>query len=155
MKLSINKYQLSILGLLGVIVALLAVQFAPAIPTAQADNTHVYTQYQNPQNDLFHTVANGKNITVEQISLFKDVLGLIQQYAEIAGDPTASAVSAVMSVEDHISNSSQAISFLENNLATSNNSKIKSAIRMKLLDLYSKSGQSDKAQSMLQQLINP
>ena len=58
-----------------------------------------------------------------------------------------------MGADDHFEEPAQTITFLERMLKSTKSDKIKRAIHLKLLDLYSKADQTDKAHEQLEKLI--
>lgn len=146
-----RKYQLCLVGLLGVIVGLMISKVSTQ--PAQADNQHVYAQYQSPNDSIFQSVGNKPPITGEQMALFQSIFDLINQYTAIVDNPTACSVAVIMSIEDNTSSPQDAIKILENALQSTTSDKVRRAIRMKLMELYKKSGQTAQTQEMIRQLI--
>ncbi|HAI13920.1 MAG TPA: hypothetical protein DCM28_19610 [Phycisphaerales bacterium] len=151
MKTHNTKYQLCIIGLLGLVVGMLVA--SPSANEDQPEKEHVYAQYQSPQDGLFQTVGNGKEITNDQLALFQSIFDLINQYTAVVDNPTACSVAAIMSIDDHVSTPEESIKLLESTLQSATNDKVRRAIRLKLLELYSKVGQKGNAHEMLRKLI--
>ncbi|MFG0248997.1 MAG: hypothetical protein ACF8OB_08935 [Phycisphaeraceae bacterium JB051] len=146
-----RKYQLCIIGLLGVIVGMTISQFKSN--DAQADNQHVYAQYQSPSDSMFQTVADKPKITGDQLALFQNIFSLIKEYTAVVDNPTACSVAAIMGIDDNTSSKEEAIRMLEDTLEATRRDEVRRAIRMKLMELYNKTGQASKTQQMLRQLI--
>ena len=151
MKTHNTKYQLCIIGLLGLVVGMLATR--PSATEAQHENQHIYAQYQSPQDGLFQTVGNGKEVTNDQLAMFQSIFDLINQYTAVVDNPTACSVAAIMSIDDHVSSPEEAVKLLESTLQSTTSDKVRRAIRLKLLELYSKAGQTGNAHEMLRKLI--
>ena len=90
----------------------------------------------------------------EYIGLYRDALALVSDFDQIASSRSASAMSALMNVEDHFGKDKvKTIAFLERLLPKVDDRAVQRAIRIKLADLYKDSGQSDKAINQLEHLI--
>ncbi len=91
-----------------------------------------------------------------QIRLYRDLLGLIKDYADIAADASTAGVTAVLSVEDHLPEVEDQINFLEERADIVRDPVVARAIRMKLIDLYENSNAPRKKRlEQLDRLINP
>jgi hypothetical protein len=91
------------------------------------------------------------------VRLFRGYLDLVQQMTDLASDPSASGVSAVMSASDILKarSNNDAIAFLANILPSVKDATVQRAIRLQLVDLYKNSNQHDKALEQLKLLIAP
>jgi asparagine N-glycosylation enzyme membrane subunit Stt3 len=146
-----RKYQLCIIGLLGVVVGLALGK--NNTPQTQPDDTYVSAQYQSPNDSIFQSVGNKAEISGDQLAMFQSIFDLIKQYTAVVNDPTACSVAAIMSIEDNMTSKEEAIRLLEMTLQTTRSPQTQRAIRMKLMELYNKTGQSNKTQDMLRSLI--
>jgi len=90
----------------------------------------VYGGEEEEQVELMH----------HHIKLYRNLLGLIGDFTAIAENPSASAVAAVMGVEDHVARPADAIEFLDRMLKSSDDPSVRRAIRIKLADLHKNSG---------------
>lgn len=91
------------------------------------------------------------------VRLFRGYLDLVQQMTELAKDPSASGVSAVLTASDILKarSNNDAIAFFADILPQVKDETIKRAIQLQLVDLYKKSNQHDKALEQLKTLIVP
>jgi len=91
------------------------------------------------------------------VRLFRGYLDLVQQMTDLASDPSASGVSAVMSAGDILKarSNNDAIAFLADILPSVKDPTVRRAIRLQLVDLYKESNQHDKALEQLKTLIAP
>ncbi|MAE67963.1 MAG: hypothetical protein CMJ18_27225 [Phycisphaeraceae bacterium] len=76
------------------------------------------------------------NLMVSHINLYRNMLGLIQDFRAIAEDASASGVTAVLSVEDHLPRKADQVAFMERMLPNAKDEVIRRAIRIKLAELY-------------------
>jgi len=91
----------------------------------------------------FKSTARGESLKeqhaeliVGHIKLYRNLLGLIQDFRNIAADPATAGVAAVMGVEDHVPQIEDRIKFLERMLPTVDDAIVRRAIQLKLLELY-------------------
>jgi len=94
---------------------------------------------------------------MQVVRLFRGYLDLVQQMTELARDPSASGVSAVMTANDILKarSNNDAIAFFADILPSVKDPVIQRAIRLQLVDLYKNSNQHDKALVELKTLIVP
>jgi hypothetical protein len=89
------------------------------------------------------------------VRLFRGYLDLVQQMTDLAKDPSASGVSAVLTASDILKarSNNEAVAFFADILPTVKDPVIQRAIRLQLVDLYKNSNQHDKALVELKTLI--
>lgn len=89
-----------------------------------------------------------------EVELYRELLGLVIDFSEIASDPVRSAVAAVMSIEEHVEADPAAlIQFLEKQLAEVKDPAVQRAIHMKLAEFYAWEDEPGKALENLERLI--
>lgn len=88
-----------------------------------------------------------------QLSMFSQLLNLVNQVADLAKDPTASGVAAVFTAKDTIGEPKATAEFLETMLKKAENPSVIRALHMQLADIYKNMGQKDKALDHLAVLI--
>lgn len=86
---------------------------------------------------------------VVELEMYGQLLELVLTYDEIASDPGTAGVAAVMAVEEHVEEASEAAALFEEVLPDVTNPKVERAIRLKLVDVY---GDMDQPQKSLEQL---
>lgn len=88
------------------------------------------------------------------IALFRDLLGLIKQFDEVATSPSAAGIAAVMGTEDHFKGSPQdRAKYLEDLLPSVKNEAVQRTIHITLADQYKKMGNREKALDHLKRVI--
>ncbi|MCX5660372.1 MAG: tetratricopeptide repeat protein [Planctomycetota bacterium] len=97
--------------------------------------------------------GGGNPAAFHQIELMSKLLGVVGEFTKIADSPSASGVAATMGIDDHFKNPAEAIAFLEKVLPQVKDAPVQRAIRVKLADLYKKSGQHEKALEQLERLM--
>lgn len=90
---------------------------------------------------------------VEELKLFRSLLGLILDFDRIAQDDATSGVMAVLSVEEHTQDREAAIEFLERMLPETHNDVVRRAIRIQLADHYKEHQQRKKSLEQIEALI--
>ncbi|MEM9414599.1 MAG: hypothetical protein AAGA29_03860 [Planctomycetota bacterium] len=126
---------------------------AKSSPRANAPADSVFAKFQDDED-----WGEWKNEFAEiemmhmHLELMGQFTGLIGDMHELADSESASGVLAVMSVEDNM-DAEEAIDFLEDMLNETENETIRRSIRIKLIDFYKNSGQSDEAVEHIEALI--
>lgn len=96
------------------------------------------------------------HLEMEQIELESNLgqIEVIKRVAEIAKDDVATAGYALMMLEELMEDEEEGIGMLKEMIASSDVSKpVKNLLRMKLVEVYSSSDQSDEAIKVLKSLI--
>ena len=96
------------------------------------------------------------HLEMEQIELESNLgqIEVIKRVAEIAKDDVATAGYALMMLEELMEDEAEGIGMLKEMIASSDVSKpVKNLLRMKLVEVYSSSDQSDEAIKVLKSLI--
>jgi len=108
-------------------------------------------------DDPFGGLFRNEPPEMQFVRLFRGYLDLVQQMTELAKDPSASGVSAVMTANDILKarSNNDAIAFFADILPSVKDPVIQRAIRLQLVDLYKNSNQHDKALVELKALIVP
>lgn len=88
-----------------------------------------------------------------ELEMYGQLLELVLTYDEIASDPGTAGVAAVMAVEEHVEEASEAAALFEEVLPSVTNPKVKRAIRLKLVDVYGDMDQPKKSLEQLKLLI--
>lgn len=89
------------------------------------------------------------------VRLFRGYLDLVRQMTELAEDPSAAGVSAVLTASDILKarSNNDAIAFFADILPQVKDETVRRAIHLQLVDLYKNSNQHDKALVELKGLI--
>jgi len=88
------------------------------------------------------------------IALFRDLLGLIKQFDEVASSSSAAGIAAVMGTEDHFKGKpEERAKYLEGLLPKVEDKAVQRTIRITLADTYKKMGKSEKALDHLEKVI--
>lgn len=90
---------------------------------------------------------------LQQIDLLTRLLTLVGDFTKIVESPAGAGVTATMSLDDHFKAPAEAIAFLEKVLPNVKEVPVQRAIRIKLADLYKKTGQHEKAIEQLERLM--
>lgn len=82
-------------------------------------------------------------------------LEVVDRYAKLSQDPTATAIAAVVAANDILRprGTEAAVAFFTKALEEQKNAAVQRAIRLQLVDLYKVAGQQDKALEQLSELI--
>ncbi|MEM9916327.1 MAG: hypothetical protein AAF911_15335 [Planctomycetota bacterium] len=88
-----------------------------------------------------------------EVGLYSELLELVLTYEEIANDPGKAGVAAVMAVEEHVQEASEAAALFEEMLPQVTNPTVERAIRLKLVDVYGEMDQPEKSIEQLKLLI--
>jgi hypothetical protein len=89
------------------------------------------------------------------IDTMRNYLEVVARYTQLAQDPSASGVAAVVTANEVLRNRGPegAISFFTRTLEKTKNEAVQRAIRLQLIDLYRSTNQQDKAVEQLEYLI--
>ncbi|MBB6431112.1 hypothetical protein [Algisphaera agarilytica] len=90
---------------------------------------------------------------VVELEMYGQLLQLVLTYDEIASDPGTAGVAAVMAVEEHVEEASEAAALFEEVLPQVTNPRVERAIRLKLVDVYGDMDQPEKSLEQLKLLI--
>ena len=105
----------------------------------------------DPENPL---AMQRMGAVVEYMGLYREVLGLVADFDEIASSRSASAMAALLGLEEHFGkDKAKTIAFLEKLLPKVDDRAVQRAIRVKLADLYKDTGQAEKGIKQLERLI--
>ena len=89
----------------------------------------------------------------EELKTFRELIGLVRDLDSLSRSESGAAQLALMSVEDHFDDPRETALFLEELLIDTEDAGIRASIRIKLLDLYKKTGRPEKARAHLRLLI--
>jgi hypothetical protein len=92
---------------------------------------------------------------IRHVEMLRGYLDLVEQYAQMANNPTNSGVAAVITAGDILKakGPDSAIEYFTKLLPDVKDASVQRAIRIQLADLYKASGQSDKALEQLRTLM--
>ncbi len=130
-----------------------ASQFAPTQVLAERQSQSRESQRDRDSRFDQNEEEGNENDWLGQIAVYRELLGLIQQFHAIARDKSVAGVSAVMGAEDHFEEPEQVVAFLERMLNQANDKSIQRAIRIKLTEMYKNMGRQEDAQKQLEALI--
>lgn len=108
-------------------------------------------EYEEYEEDFERELA-GFEMFFAELEAVTRVMDVVQQMTEIAKDPDAAAIAAVIAVNDYHDEEEQA-EFLESVLAEAGSETVKRAIRMRLIDVYKHSDRFDQAAEQARLLI--
>jgi hypothetical protein len=92
---------------------------------------------------------------MRRMEILRGYMDLVQQFTALSRDPTTAAVMAVSSANDllHRDSPQAAIDYFNKMLPQVKDQTVQRAIRIKLIDLYKETGQTDKALEQLNDLM--
>jgi hypothetical protein len=92
---------------------------------------------------------------MRRMEILRGYMDLVQQFTALSRDPTTAGIAAVSSANDllHRDSPQAAIDFFNKTLPQVKDQAVMRAIRIKLVDLYKETGQTDKAMEQLNILI--
>lgn len=150
--------QIIVLFLVGLSVFLAAVGISNNVPTQIAEAQSIW----DPQSGAAANDPDLKEARAElaqhqlanvQIETFTGLIELINEYKEVADDPTSAGIAALFSIEDHAGSVDKAISGLEDILPDVKDPALRRAIRLKLVEFYGQKGENQKALAQIKLLI--
>lgn len=94
----------------------------------------------------------GFEVFFAELDAVTRVMDIVEQMTEVAKDPDAAAIAAIISVSDHHDEREQ-VEFLEGVLQETSSETVRRAIRMQLIEVYKHSDRMDKAAEQARMLI--
>ena len=88
-----------------------------------------------------------------KLGAMHNLIVVIEDFARVSSNASTSGVAAVLAANDQFKNNEDAIAFYEKVLPQADDATVKRAIRIKLIELYKKSGDREKANANLEKLI--
>ena len=88
-----------------------------------------------------------------KIGEMRSLVCLFEDLGRVAGNASTAGVAAVFAANEQFKNNEDAIAFYEKVLPQTNDLTVRRAIRIKLIDLYKKAGEHEKATANLETLI--
>ncbi|MEO0965145.1 MAG: hypothetical protein AAFY08_08490 [Planctomycetota bacterium] len=112
------------------------------------DDEDEYEDY----GEEFDRELAGFEVFFAELEAVTRVMDIVEQMTEVAKDPDASAIAAIISVSDHHDEREQ-VEFLEGVLQETSSETVRRAIRMQLIEVYKHSDRMDKAAEQARMLI--
>jgi hypothetical protein len=112
-------------------------------------------QNRRPETADRHAPAQSTRGELAEVDVLRGWIDLIERYTELAKDPVAAGVAAVINANDLLKQKGAdvAIEYFTKLLSEVKNESVQRAIRLQLVELYGKSGQTDDALEQLRLLM--
>ena len=126
---------------------------ASVAPTVWADDDREQRDDDDDEDEYWEEEEEELEWFMIEVELYSELLELVLTYEEIASDAGTAGVAAVMAVEEHVQEASEAATLFEEMLPQVTNPTVERAIRLKLVDVYGEMDQPEKSIEQLKLLI--